>query len=402
MTKKSFRPLFSARVCWDGGRAERRANARRPHPLPMPDSAGRSLHAGTCGRPGLAGGLRRAERELSEANRAWIAQRCDVVALPAVCLTTDTFPKIAREQPLFTPLLLAFASTVSEKPNVWGDVGGWEARMSEWTLRDRSGKEIPPPQENSHWMDFSNPDWAARWRAQIAAQTKAFGATGVVVSELPVANTAVGDNLAKYRTFTDRADATSDWLRAVHDGSSFLVIPSALGFDHVAGHPTLPTPPGTERSNLNGSLWDENYTASDGAWGRRVSASPTGRMTFPPKKIREMRLEAADRAGVYGQTYIAAGAYRNDAELEFLLASYLLVAHRQGRLVFSRCRYCLFMTATTPDAVSPCSSSKFFPVAPISTSRLALPRGIGAWLWDSIRESGGATTPTARFSSTQK
>ena len=35
-----------------------------------------------------------------------------------------------------------------------------------------------------------------------------------------------------------------------------------------------------------------------------------------------------------GQVFIAATPYRNDAELEFALASYLLVVHHQGRLVF--------------------------------------------------------------------
>ena len=271
--------------------------------------------------------------KLSEANRAWMAQNCDVAAFPAVCLQPDTFPKTVREQTLFTPLLLAFASTLSEKPSVWGDVGGWEPRMSAWTLRDRQGREVPPPQQNSHWMDFANLDWAAHWQAQMATQVKAFGAFGAVISELPVANTAVGDNLAKYRTPSALADATSEWLRAVKTGNRFFVIPSALGFDRVAGHATLPTPPGTERANLRGSLWDEYYPVSDGAWDEGFLL-PYWTDEIPSEAVREMRLEAADRAGTYGQTYIAAGAYHNAAELEFLLASYLLVARRQGRMVF--------------------------------------------------------------------
>ena len=271
--------------------------------------------------------------KLSEANRAWMAQNCDVAALPAVCLTPDTFPKIIREQTLFTPLLLAFASTLSEKPNVWGDVGGWQPRMAAWTLRDTSGKEVPPPQETAHWIDFANPDWAAHWRAQMAGQVKAFGAYGAVVSELPVANTAVGDNLAKYPTPTSRADATSDWLGAVRKDKQFFVIPSALGFDRVAGHATLPTPAGTERPNLGGTLWDEYYPVSDGAWDEGFLL-PYWSDDVPAESVRELHLQAADRAGAYGQTYIATGAYRNNAELEFLLASYLLIAHRQGRLVF--------------------------------------------------------------------
>ena len=271
--------------------------------------------------------------KLSEANRRWMAQNCDVAAFPAVCLNPDTYPKTLREQTLFTPLLLAFASTLSEQPNVWGDVGGWQPRMAAWTLRDRAGKEIPPPQENTHWMDFANLLWEAHWQAQMLKQTQAYGAYGAVISELPVANTAVGDNLAKYRNSTALADATGDWLRAVKKGNRFFVIPSALGFDRVAGHATLPTPPGTERPDLRGSLWDEYYTASDGAWDEGFLL-PYWTDVIPSEDEREMRLQAADRAGAFGQTYIAAGAYHNDAELEFLLASYLLVARRQGRMVF--------------------------------------------------------------------
>lgn len=271
--------------------------------------------------------------KLSEENRRWMAQNCDVAAFPAVNLNPDTFPKTLREQTLFTPLLLAFASTISEKPNVWGDVGGWEPRMTAWTLRDRNGKEVLPPQENAHWMDFANPLWAAHWRAQILKQTQAVGAYGAVISELPVANTSVGENLAKYRTSTALADATGDWLRAVRTGNRFFVIPSALGFDRVAGHAVLPTPPGTERPDLGGSLWDAYYPVSDGAWDEGF-LSPYWTDDIPSEEIREMRLQAADRASAFGQTYIAAGAYHNDAELEFLLASYLLVARRQGRMVF--------------------------------------------------------------------
>ena len=271
--------------------------------------------------------------KLSEANRAWMAQNCDVAAFPSVCLSPDTFPKTLAEQTLFTPLLLAFASTLSEKPNVWGDVGGWEPRMAAWTLRDRSGKEVPPPQENAHWVDFANLDWAAHWRTQMAAQVKTFGAFGVVVSEMPVANIIADDNLANYRTPTSRADATGDWLRAVREPHTFFVIPSALGFDQVAGHATLPTSLETEQPNLSGSLWDEYYPVSDGAWDEGFML-PHWTDDVPSEATRELHLEAADRASRTGQPYIVAGAYRTDAELEFLLASYLLVAHRQGRTVF--------------------------------------------------------------------
>ena len=274
--------------------------------------------------------------KLSEANRAWIAQHCDVVALPVTSLTPDTFPKILREQSLFTPLLLAFASMLSEKPNgSWGDIGGWETRMAAWTLRDRTGKEIAPPEqaEQTHWMDFGNLNWAAHWRNQMIAQSKAFGASGVVASELPLANPAFGDNLARCHSPADRADATEKWMREIKRDNDFLLIPSALGFDSVAGHPTLPLAPEKAREDLTGRLWDEFYPVSDGAWDEGFLA-PYWTDAPQPDAVRELHLEAADRAGRFGQVYIASGAYRNDDELEFLLASYLLIVHRQGRVVF--------------------------------------------------------------------
>jgi len=47
----------------------------------------------------------------------------------------------------------------------------------------------------------------------------------------------------------------------------------------------------------------------------------------------EVQLEAADRAGRVGDIFIASLGYSNPDELEYGLASFLLVAHHQGRAV---------------------------------------------------------------------
>ena len=265
--------------------------------------------------------------KLSEENRQWIAANCDVVSLPASCLMPDTFPKIVKEQPLFTGLLFLFGSTISESGNAWGNVGGWQPRMTAWTLRGKDGQELPNPDKQAHWMDYGNAEWAVHWSREMFNQARKYGAAGSVIAELPTDNALTGGS------FVEGAVTTGNWLRAAHKPNPYLFIPSAAGFDELAGHATLPTPPGTEEPELSGRLWDEFFPAANGAWDENWLA-PCGSDELLPEDTRERHMEAADRAARNDMVYIAAGAYHNDAELEFLLASYLLVVHKQGRLVF--------------------------------------------------------------------
>ena len=271
--------------------------------------------------------------KLSDENRDWIAANCDVAALDARCLTPETFPTIHKAQRLFTPLLYLYASTLYEEEDHKGNVGGWQPMMSAWTLKDASGKETPHPDAGGHWMDFGNKGWAGHWKTQALNLMRRYGAQGAVAAELPLGNTFVGGNLALYKTTADRAKATGDWLEAAHAPANYLLIPSAIGFDGLAGHATVETPPGTRQAELPGRLWDEYYSSIDGAWAEGW-LRPYWAEGNVPENFWEVQLEAADRYARTGQVFIAAGAYHNTQELEFLLASYLLVAHRQGRLVF--------------------------------------------------------------------
>jgi hypothetical protein len=271
--------------------------------------------------------------KLSADNQKWIAENCDVIALSANTIAPDTFPALYKAQRLITPLLYVYASTLYEQPDHKGNVGGWKPESRDWTLRSDKGEEIAHPDAGGHWMDFGNKDWAALWKTQALALVGKYAAQGVVAAELPVGNTFVGDNLARYKTSADRARATEDWLRAVRTKNRYLMIPSAIGFDALAGHATLPTEPGTEEPELAGRLWDEFASLMDGGWSEGW-IRPYWADDSLPETYWELALEAADRASKTGQVFIAAAAYRNDDELEFALASYLLVAHRQGRLVF--------------------------------------------------------------------
>ena len=270
---------------------------------------------------------------LSADNQHWIAENCDVAALYASCITPETFPALVKAEPAFTPLLLLYASTIYEQPDYRGNVGGWKPEMAAWTLRDSHGIEVPHPDKGGHWMDFAGEAWAAHWRGRALDQMKQYGAQGVVAAEMPLGNTFVTTELAGYKTPADRADATARWLKAARAPGRLPIVPSAIGFDSLAGHKTLLTPKGTEEPELSGRLWDDYFALMDGAWAEGW-IHPYWVDDPLPENIWEIEEEAADRYARSGMVFIAAAAYHNDDELEYDLASYLMATHRQGRFVF--------------------------------------------------------------------
>jgi hypothetical protein len=272
-------------------------------------------------------------KPLSDENARWIAENCDVIALNAVNITPKTFPTMTAPWPLFTPLLYTYASTLYEQPAHRGNVGGWNAQMASLTLRDEQDKEVPHPDAGGHWMDFGSEEWATHWRDRVIDQVQRYGALGAVAAELPINNTFVQGKLKKYSTLADRAEATGAWLRAAQPHGRYLMIPSALGFDVLASHGTLPPPIEAEEPELRGRLWDDYRTITDGAWVEGW-VRPYWANGPVDEEEWERQLEAADRASRIGQVFIAAAAYHDSAELEYALDSYFLVLHTQGRVVF--------------------------------------------------------------------
>jgi len=268
---------------------------------------------------------------LSDANRDWLAANCDVAAFNAVNLQPDTFRKMTSGHPLFTPLLYAYASSLYEQDTHRGSVGGWQPAMTDWTLRDPNGMETPHPDKGGHWMDFGNEAWSAHWRDQIMKAVAQFGAQGVVASELPLGNTYVPDALQKYKNTADRLAATAQWLRTAHAPGRFLLIPSAIGFDSLAGHSTLPVAAPALEPELSGRVWDELFSLADGAWAEGWVTPYWSGQPLPDAQW-ELHIEAADRAARMDQVFIACAAYHNDDELEYVLASFLMTYHAQGRL----------------------------------------------------------------------
>ena len=271
------------------------------------------------------------EPKLSDANRDWLAANCDTAAFSRTSVTPDTFRVMTRAQPLFTPLLYVYASTLYETDDHKGNAGGWQPAMRAWTLRDVKGNEVPHPDKGAHWMDFGNTAWAAHWQKQVARQVGQYGAQGVLAAELPLGNTFVPDTLQKYKTPADRLKATTQWLRAARSPQQFFLVPSAIGFDSLAGHATLPTPLGTQEPELSGRVWDETYPLVGGAWAEGW-VLPYWSGTPLPDAQWELHVEAGDRADRSDQIMIACAAYHNDAELEYVLASFLMSYHAQGRL----------------------------------------------------------------------
>jgi hypothetical protein len=272
-------------------------------------------------------------KPLSAANADWIAANCDVAALNTVNITPDTYRAMRAAQPLFTPLLYVYASTLYEQPVHRGNVGGWNTQMAAYTLRDAHGAEVPHPDQGGHWMDFGSREWATHWRDQVAELVSRYGAQGVVAAELPINNTAVRGKLQKYAGTADRVQATTAWLTAARAPDRYLMVPSALGFDALAGHSTLAAAPEVDEPELRGRLWDDYLPLTDGGW---VEGWVRPYWTSGPLREEdwERQLEAADRAGFLGQVFIAAAAYHNTAELEYALASYLLIVRPSGRVVF--------------------------------------------------------------------
>ncbi|HLJ53609.1 MAG TPA: hypothetical protein VKT77_01145 [Chthonomonadaceae bacterium] len=270
--------------------------------------------------------------KLSDANREWIATHCDVAALSPTDIEPDTFGRIIKVQKLFTPLLYLYATSVYEKEHR-GSVASWSPNMERWTLRRRGGSEAPFPEPGGHWMDFANTDWAAYWTTRLNALTRQYSAFGVTVAELPLGNTFAGDDLDQYRTTADRAEATRTWLAAVRKDYPNLIVPSAVGFDLAAGHATPDPKTPFTAPGLVPRLWNDYFPLTDGAWCEGWVQPYWNRLPVA-ESLWESQMEAADRAGRLGQVFIAGAAYRNDKELEFALASYLLIVHNQGRAVF--------------------------------------------------------------------
>ena len=303
-----------------------------PRILPnCPVRIGGVFTSGLAQGPVLAG-MRDGQRKLSAENRDWIARNCDVIALSPSDIDVDTFPAINKIQKLFTPLLYLYASSNYETEHR-GSVGGWQPAMAGWVLRSGNGNEVPYAEPKGHWMDFANPDWASFWAGRAQALTDQYGAYGVAVAELPLGNTYVGADLQKYHSVADRAAATKSWLSVVRKGYRNLLIPSGIGFDLAAGHATPEPDLSFTAPALAPRLWNDYFSLIDGAWCEGWIQPYWDRLPLS-ESLWETQMQAADRAGRIGQAFIVGAAYRNEQELEFAIASYLLIAHNQGRVVF--------------------------------------------------------------------
>ena len=270
--------------------------------------------------------------KVSAANSDWIARYLDVAALSASTILPDTLGDIRKRQPLFTPLLYTYASSLYEQEGHSGNVGGWSPALRAETLRSSGGSEAVNPEPGAHWMDFASTIWAGHWADRVHMLTRRYGADGAVAAELPLANHFVPEPLARYHSNQQREEATVSWLSAAHRPGDFLLVASALGFEASAPHATTPPAPEREQTELSGRIWDDVDPDIDGAWSEGW-IHPYWLKQPLPEKLWEIDMEAADRAAIADQVFIAGVSYRNDTELEYAIASYLLIAHRQGRFV---------------------------------------------------------------------
>jgi hypothetical protein len=270
--------------------------------------------------------------KLGPLGERWIAEHCDVAAFDSRCLTPDNYLRIRATQKLFTGLLFTYASSLYELPDHRGSVGVWRPEMASWELKSGSGAPVKHEDAGGHWMDCGNLEWQKYWGTQAKELASTFHADGVIAADMPPGNTFVGNDLLKYHRFSDKVDATSAFLGAVHKPSEFLLVPSAVGFDNLVGRPTLPVEHRRYEPRLTGRCWDEFDKLDDGAWAEGWVQLPwdTGKLK---ENDWEIQLEAADRASRFGEIYICGLGYSSAEELEYGLASFLLIVHHQGRAV---------------------------------------------------------------------
>ena len=274
--------------------------------------------------------------KLSKGNRDWIAANMDIIALSWTDIEPATFPTILKTNKLFTPLLFVSASSEYEQERT-GSVGGWTPAMREWTLKDANGKEISHPESGGHWMDYENPSWVQFWISRINSLSDTYGAIGVVASEPPLSVPI--DKFSK--DLTQASKTTLAWLKSVKPSRKVMLAPSSVGFEVVSRLPIVRKTPGEapdipddlHENQLIGRLWNAYFPHTEGAWSEGW-LRPYWSENPVSEQVWEMQVEAADRASFSFQPFIAAAAYKNASQLEFALASYLLVAKSQGRVVF--------------------------------------------------------------------
>ena len=275
-------------------------------------------------------------RKISVANRNWIARNLDIVALSHTDIDLATFPEISKINRQFTPLLYFYASCLYETER-HGNVGGWKPEMSTWALKDSSGKEIRHPDSGGHWMDFNNQDWTNHWTTRVNFLSKKYGADGVVAAEPPLSAP-----ISLYsKDIPSAAKTTLAWLESIQPNRRVMLLPSSVGFELASPLPKPLLKPGMKEeipdslheAELVGRLWNSYFSRTEGAWAEGW-LRPYWADKPVSESVWEMQVEAADRASFSGQPFIVAAGYKNESELEYALASYLLIAKRQGRVVF--------------------------------------------------------------------
>ena len=275
-------------------------------------------------------------KKLSPENLNWIGRNLDMIAVKHTDIEVDTFTSIMKINHLFTPLLYVYASTLFEKER-GGSVGGWRPEMTTWTLKNSAGKEIPHPEAGAHWMDCVNPQWTGHWTSRVNQLAQRYGANGIVAAEPPLSAP-----VEPYSRDVNKASKTTlDWLESVKSGRKVMLLPSSVGFELVSTLPRRKLSPDEKpevpedllEAELEGRLWNAYFSRTEGAWAEGW-LRPYWEDRTVSERVWEMQVEAADRASYSLQPLIVAAGYRNADDLEFALASYLLIAKKQGRVVF--------------------------------------------------------------------
>ncbi|MCL5283484.1 MAG: putative glycoside hydrolase, partial [Armatimonadetes bacterium] len=255
--------------------------------------------------------------KLTAADRVWIAHHLDIVVLNPPVLSPADFPAMQAMNPRLICLLHLDAGGIN--PTGSDRVSDWHSTLQKW------GMKVPRNMIGPQYrlMNPANVKWAEYWRDAAARLVIRYHAHGVVADHLPTDRDSLFNRVGAYRNETDRVKATRTWLKTVKRNRSYLLVAAANGFAAPAEEDT---PYIDWLVTLAGSLWNDFDSLVNGVFVKGwQSWGPSGAMQN--ERDWEINTASAQRFSRQGRAYLAIVSFKDQAELESLIASYLMAYH---------------------------------------------------------------------------
>ncbi len=255
--------------------------------------------------------------KLSAADRVWIAHHLDIVALNPPSLAPTDFPAMQAMNPRLICLLRLDASGID--PSGSDRVSNWHPSLQKWDIK--VPRKLAGPQYRL--MNPASMKWAEYWRDAAARLVARYHAHGVVADHLPTDRYSLFDRVGAYRNETNRVKATRSWLKTVKQNRNYMLVAAANGFAAPAEENT---PYIDWLVTLAGSLWNDFDSLVNGVFVKGwQSWGSTG--TMQNERDWEINTASAQRFSRQGRAYLAIASFKDQTELESLIACYLMAYH---------------------------------------------------------------------------